>query len=349
MINRSNYESYFIDYIDGNLPDELVNDFLDFLEKNPDLAEELKTVSTISLQPENCSFPDKDALLKADTLMPDEPEFRAVAYLEGDMAEAEKTHFEAELAINDELLKSMQLLAKTKLLADNSVRFPDKSQLMRKSPKVLYIRIAQAAAILVLFVSVWALAPWGKKPLNEQFFAQQEQPKQQPVVTKPENDAQPLQTNPAPAKSPENQTEEQRSVPKASQLQPKTTETRRAAAEPDLLAQREAMPTQIKPITQAIVASAGFEPHKVKMEIEEAAPKSAAKQMSVEQYLAHKLISAPKGETFTLANVANAGLKAAENLAPDRLNVERSQQGQLEQINFESRLIAFSIPFKKNR
>ena len=40
-INRNNYEVFFMDYLDGNLDESVVNDFIEFLQKNPDLKEEL--------------------------------------------------------------------------------------------------------------------------------------------------------------------------------------------------------------------------------------------------------------------------------------------------------------------
>lgn len=48
-ISRSNYEIFFLDYLDGTLSANRVDDFLDFLKNNPDLADELKGVSNISL------------------------------------------------------------------------------------------------------------------------------------------------------------------------------------------------------------------------------------------------------------------------------------------------------------
>ena len=72
-------------------------------------------------------------------------------------------------------------------------------------------------------------------------------------------------------------------------------------------------------------------------------------RLSIDEYLAHKLINAPKGETFTFSNLAKASLHAAENISNNRLSVETTSRGQIAELNFQSRLIAFSIPIRKNK
>ncbi|MBC8005772.1 MAG: hypothetical protein H7X84_09885, partial [Verrucomicrobia bacterium] len=46
-ITRDNYEAFFLDYLEGNLEETLIDQFLDFLEKNPDLKEELHLFENI--------------------------------------------------------------------------------------------------------------------------------------------------------------------------------------------------------------------------------------------------------------------------------------------------------------
>ena len=63
-INRDNYEAFFMDYLDGNLDESVVNDFIEFLQKNPDLKEELTSFESVSLRPENIVFNQKNKLFK---------------------------------------------------------------------------------------------------------------------------------------------------------------------------------------------------------------------------------------------------------------------------------------------
>lgn len=71
-INRENYESFFLDYIEGNLDASVVTDLLVFLDQHPDLAIELKELGSSKDLPlnvssfENLSPSDKESLKKPD-------------------------------------------------------------------------------------------------------------------------------------------------------------------------------------------------------------------------------------------------------------------------------------------
>jgi hypothetical protein len=51
-INRNNYESYFLDFLEGTLEEPLKAELMDFLKKNPDLAKELDEFEMVRLSPE---------------------------------------------------------------------------------------------------------------------------------------------------------------------------------------------------------------------------------------------------------------------------------------------------------
>ena len=61
-ITRDNYEIFFIDYLDGTLPPELIGELEAFLLVNRDLEEQLQTVEhcRLSVTPEH--FSDKESL-----------------------------------------------------------------------------------------------------------------------------------------------------------------------------------------------------------------------------------------------------------------------------------------------
>ena len=63
-ITRDNYELYFLDYIEGNLDDNLVDIFIEFLQENPDLKEELQLAGSINIKPESIVFKGKENLYK---------------------------------------------------------------------------------------------------------------------------------------------------------------------------------------------------------------------------------------------------------------------------------------------
>ncbi len=343
MINRSNYESYFIDYIDGNLPNDLVDEFLDFLKGNPDLAEELKAVSGIKLHAEPGIFANKTKLYKTDDV--ETADFQSVAFIEGDLNEQEEQQFLDDLATDDAKLKDLQLLQKIKLQPDLAIRFPEKEKMLHR-PKPIYLWPMRIAALLLLFFSVWALIPRKNQVIPEAPIAQQITPSHetqnedsQEVTAKPEIE-EPAQTeNMAVADVPETKPIV-REKPNALQTDSPSIDDR------TLIAVREDIPNKMQPLNahldlQKVVVSEVYITTRNQFPSRET--------LSVDEFLAYKLIDAPKGESFTINNLTNAGLRAAQNISNDRFEVERNAKGKVEEIKFESRLIAFSIPFKKNR
>lgn len=63
-INRDNYESYFIDYLDGSLTPEQVGEVRAFLLLNEDLAEMLEDTDLVKLQIPHIKYSGKAALRK---------------------------------------------------------------------------------------------------------------------------------------------------------------------------------------------------------------------------------------------------------------------------------------------
>jgi hypothetical protein len=69
-INRHNYEAWLLDYIEGNLSAEQVDELLVFLDANPDLKSTLDDYRNISFETgEDIPFDAKEALKKtSDTI-----------------------------------------------------------------------------------------------------------------------------------------------------------------------------------------------------------------------------------------------------------------------------------------
>ena len=132
-INRNNYGAYFIDYLDGNLDEKLVDDFLEFLQQNPDLKEELALFQSVSLEPEEINFSKKDLLYKNKFDLEDNFNRASVASLEGDLNSDEKAEFENYLQSHPEKRKDFQLFEKTKVSPDLSIHFDNKNSLYKRS------------------------------------------------------------------------------------------------------------------------------------------------------------------------------------------------------------------------
>jgi hypothetical protein len=63
-ITRDNYEEHFLDYLEGNLDENLVDDFIDFLRQNPDLKAELEMAGAVMVELENITFGRKGKTLQ---------------------------------------------------------------------------------------------------------------------------------------------------------------------------------------------------------------------------------------------------------------------------------------------
>lgn len=161
-INRNNYEQYLIDYIDGTLSDKESRLLLEFLDKNPELKEEMERIGTYRLEPDSTEFPGKDSLKQSlFKLMRQKgltfQEFCA-ASVEGDLEPREQEllmQFVGEDAIR---VHDLELMKKAVLRPGTGIVFEEKKSL--KKPIPLYARrsfhaMAVVAAAVVLFMLVF--------------------------------------------------------------------------------------------------------------------------------------------------------------------------------------------------
>ncbi len=63
-INRNNYETFLIDYLDGALDAAMLEELRLFLEANPDIREELDGLKNATLYAEEVRFTEKEKLKK---------------------------------------------------------------------------------------------------------------------------------------------------------------------------------------------------------------------------------------------------------------------------------------------
>src|SRR5665647_2220072 len=151
-ITRSNYESYFLDFLEGNLDPSLLDEFQLFLTENPDLASELEMGDILTLDANNdIHFDTKEELKKSVSVLELEFQERAVAYYEGDLSSEEQKNFEASLSENSAIATEVQQFGQLKLVADPAIVFPHKEQLKKKIVMLpLWLKVASVAAMLLL-------------------------------------------------------------------------------------------------------------------------------------------------------------------------------------------------------
>ncbi len=159
-INRNNYETYFIDHLDGRLDASLVMELNQFLEDNPDLKEELDSFETISINlHETFNYSDKEVLKKAvvspiDKINSENYNEYFIASFEGDLNSVDQKSLKSFIEANPQLQSEYDLFKISRISSDKSIIFANKKSL-KKYPfllfKTWYKPIGIAASIIVLF------------------------------------------------------------------------------------------------------------------------------------------------------------------------------------------------------
>lgn len=168
MINRNNYEEYFLLYLDGELEaaDRLAVD--EFLMANPDLVAEMDLLKATILQAdEELTFAHPELLFKpvpGETVNEKNHETYFLSYIDNELNEADKSATEEFLRSQPQHKEEFDLLMQTKFSPDLNIIFPDKSVLYREEEKkrIVYMRWlkpAIAATFLGILATVWLNRP----------------------------------------------------------------------------------------------------------------------------------------------------------------------------------------------
>ena len=149
IINRNNYEEFFLLYVDNELSAAERKAVDLFVSENPDLQEELLMFQQTVLKPSVEIFEDKTALLKADPLLQE----NLLLLLDGELSEPAKLEITSAIRNDLTVAAEWNLLQQTKLDADESIVFTDKQSLYRKEEPARVVgirwwRIAAAAALI---------------------------------------------------------------------------------------------------------------------------------------------------------------------------------------------------------
>lgn len=164
IINRLNYEAFLIDYLDGKLNPSLTAELLLFLDINPDIKDELDGIQDAVLLGESTVYPNKSFLKKKSFQkdgIDDEFEYLCIASMEGILSPEEKISFERILQEDSIRQNHYLTFQKVKIEADKSIYFPDKSKLKRGSVipirhSTLRLSISIAASI-TLIVGIYTI------------------------------------------------------------------------------------------------------------------------------------------------------------------------------------------------
>ena len=134
VINRNNYESYFLLYVDRELSSEENEAVERFVAENPDIAEELTLLQNTLLQPEETLvFKGKEVLLKKEgqDISLNNYEEWFLLYTDNELSDEHKTQVELFVLQHPTLQREFEWLQQTRLPEEKLV-FSNKEILYRK-------------------------------------------------------------------------------------------------------------------------------------------------------------------------------------------------------------------------
>ncbi|HET6989975.1 MAG TPA: hypothetical protein VFJ43_01575, partial [Bacteroidia bacterium] len=135
-INKDNCEAFFLDYYEGNLSKEGVEELFAFLTLNPEMRELFDSYDEVSFSPDKqIQFEGKAGLKKSvdssDGINESNYEEYFVSEVEGLLNAEEKAQLEKFIVLNPAKRNELELLRETILKPDTSVVFEDKNSLMK--------------------------------------------------------------------------------------------------------------------------------------------------------------------------------------------------------------------------
>ncbi|MEI7594387.1 MAG: hypothetical protein WCK02_01470 [Bacteroidota bacterium] len=164
-INKDNYPSYFLDYMDGTISKSDLNDLYSFVYQDPKLIQEFESLDLFTIENDlDDVFEEKQALKKIDfsndLINEKNIELFVIAYFENDLNSFKKNELEKFLNNNKSYIPLFEAYKNT-FLAPEIIEFENKEQLKHYSPKrirPLYYYLSAAASI-ALIISMYFLMP----------------------------------------------------------------------------------------------------------------------------------------------------------------------------------------------
>jgi hypothetical protein len=346
-ITRNNYEALFMDYLDGNLMPNEVKMLRLFLDDNPDLSQELEGLNSVVLVPSSVPYSNKPELKKTDVNqfgITSTSEYLCIAEHEGDINKEELKGLE-KMSSADKSIQQMRLLYRSiKLQSDNEIIFKGKSSLFRTrifnlTPKTLS-NIGAIAAGFGLILGVFSLLK--SLPDIDSVQLAKDEPvviieKQQLNNHKNELDIEPIF---------EEQQNKENSI--------KTNEQDLSLVQEIELPKAEST-HQRENIALTPISPVNFD----KLDIDEKSIGiSVWNLLRKEEHvlIAQEIQSSVNGSsgqsrTIGIIELAQLGAKRISNATGGniRFNADKSSDGTIERINFETNLFALSVPVGRKK
>lgn len=150
-IHLGNYEEFFILYMDNELSGEQMKMVDEFLLANPDLKAEFEILMSTKLPLEEFSF-DKNELL-SERMQLSAIDEELLLYIDNELPSAKKNIVASEIASNKSYQLQYEGLLQTKLDASETISYPDKKELFRKTKRVIAFKTWRRVAAAVIIIA----------------------------------------------------------------------------------------------------------------------------------------------------------------------------------------------------
>lgn len=156
MINRENYEIWFLDYAEGQLSTKQVRLLMAFLEENPDLKEELEAFVIVELPKTSVSYAAKSELKQTGELplvnLQNYDDY-LIGKIEGDLSNNDQEGLDRFFENHAEKKSDLNIYQQLKLKPDYTIRYRKKRSLKKRNRRIpIYYATGIAAGIAILFI-----------------------------------------------------------------------------------------------------------------------------------------------------------------------------------------------------
>jgi len=156
--DRSNYEIWIVDWLDGKLDEARCSELMEFLEKNPDLKEEFDSLAVTRLTPTESNFSQKEKLIRSASELPvSQVEYLSLAYFEKDITAEQLSDLELNISLNPENKKIFESIQRTRLLPPRA-EFKNKNLLKKHLTGSRVLRLSLAAMSAAATIAILVLS-----------------------------------------------------------------------------------------------------------------------------------------------------------------------------------------------
>lgn len=151
-LTRDNYEEAFLLYVDEELTAEQKTAVEAFAALHPDLQEELEILMSTKLPVQDDAVFMEKSFLFADSMKGNAIDENLLLYIDNELPAGQVAAVEQKIKEDKDYSLQHQLLAKTKLDNTETIVYPYKEELYRKTERRIYAhwwRVAAAAVVLI--------------------------------------------------------------------------------------------------------------------------------------------------------------------------------------------------------